>query len=134
MKIEEFNYPLIIFKDNDKNIYSISNDFGLASKGAYKFYSKLTVVDSIGNVYILKKAKIKHLAPFLKCLKNFQRMWEMDLDFDKGDKMSIGELKKKIVYHVSKNPKHWLCLDTLDGIKELVGKAESFRELAKIFR
>jgi len=61
-------------------------------------------------------------------------MWKMELDLEDVGTISLEELKAKIMHHVSQNPKHWLVLDTLDGIKEKVDGANNFKKLILIFR
>lgn len=134
MIIEDYNYPLIVFKDGDKNIYATKNHFGIVSKGGEKFYRDLTFVDSKGHVFKLKRAKVEDQASLGVSLKYFQRMWKMELDFEDAGVISIDELKAKIMHHVSQNPKHWLVLDTLDGIKKRVDGTNNFKELILIFR
>jgi predicted DNA binding protein len=133
---KNLKYPIVTMRDGDKNIYSTLKNFDLASVGGEKFYKKLnTIVDSDGNVFRLKSYKVKGNAKFIHWLMYFQRMIEVDLLFeDSVEKITLQGLQDKIFAHVSSNAKHWLVLDTLQGIKSQIYSAQSFEELIMIFR
>jgi hypothetical protein len=130
----QLNLPAIGFKDNDKNIYVFDKTIGIISKGGQNFYKNLTIIDSKGSCYRLSNAKIKGNANFILSLRYFQPMKEMSLEFDKQDSFNLSSLQDKIFAHVSSNAKHWLVLDTLQGIKSQIYSAQSFEELIMIFR
>ena len=133
---KDIKYPILTMRDGDKNIYSTPKNFDIASVGGEKFYKKLnTVIDSQGNVFRLKSYKVKGNAKLIYCLMYFQRMIEVDVQFeDLVEKVTLLELKDKIFANVSSNSKHWLVLDTLEGMKSRIYNSGSFEELIRIFR
>lgn len=134
MRSTEYNYPLIAFKEGDKNIYASKSNFGIVPKGGDKFYKNLTVIDSAGKIYRLKSSRVKGAAPLMISLKFFQKMLEMELEFEELGVITLAELKAKIMDHVAKNSKHWLVLDTTEGIQEKIEAAPTFKDLILIFQ
>ncbi|MGC3945459.1 MAG: hypothetical protein QM762_13250 [Chryseolinea sp.] len=128
-----YNYPVMVFKQGHKAIYAKDRDIGIVSKGGEKFYSNLTLIDSLGNVYTLTGASIKGVAPLRICLRHLQRVWELDLEFSQAGTITLDELKAKIMQHVSKHHKYWLQLDNVPGIQAMVDRTNTFAELIRLF-
>jgi hypothetical protein len=136
MTNKTLSYPILTLRDGDKNIYCTLGNFDIASVGGEKFYKKVnSVIDSDGKEYCLKSFKVKGNAKFIHWIRYFQKMIEIDLHFeDKVDKISLGQLKDRIFDQVTKDQKHWLVLDTLEGMKSRIYSAGSFEELIRIFK
>ena len=134
MKSKNHKYPLLIFKKQDKNIYATKKDFGIVSKGGEKFYKDITIIDSTGDAYELEKATIKGKAKWYVSLRYFQPMWELDFVLRKESTYNLSDVKKQIIDHIRKNPKHWLTLDGVERIEEKMEEARTFEDLIMIFR
>ncbi len=131
-----FNYPIMVFKKKDKNLYAGNERLDIFSKGGGKFYKgDILVIDSQGKKFQLVKSSIKGRASFWESLKHIQPMYEMNLYFKQlPDNISLNDLKVKAMQQVALKPKFWSALDTFEGIQLLVDQAQTYRELILIFR
>lgn len=125
--------PILLFKENDKNIYAY-NFALMADKSLVSFYKKTTTVDSEGNVYKVKSARQKGGVKLWQSLKSLSLMVEVEPEIEDTYKISLTELKTLIIDHITKNPKHWLVLDTMEGIKQKIDATTTFKDLIMIFR
>lgn len=130
----EVKYPVILFRNNDKNIYRVNRDLGLISKGGDNFYKKkVKMVDRNGQTFELVKATNGGKAKLINSLKYFQSMQQMNLEFQEGDSLTLEEVKSLIREHIKLNPKKWLSLGTIDMIEEWIDQKKSHEELYKMF-
>jgi hypothetical protein len=125
--------PILIFKKGHKNLYAYEFAF-MANKSLVSFYKDTTLVDSIGGIFEIESAARKGGIKLLQSLKSLSLMVEVDPKIKSVGKITLDELKDRIFAHVSSNAKHWLVLDTLDGMRERIYSARSFEELIRIFR
>jgi hypothetical protein len=127
--------PILIFKKNDKNIYAIDSMFGIVSKGGESFYKNTTIIDSEGNLFEVIKIEVQGRASLKHCIMYFQKLLELKLTFSSNKKtIGLTELKNMIISKISKNPKKWLSMGTVEGISEHVNKSKSFSELISMFK
>ena len=130
-----YKYPLLFFKKNNNHLSAMKQKrFGLVSSGAGDFYKKLLVIDSDGQSILITKIIGKKTASFIYCIIYFQKMLEIEYEYEIGEKYSLEEVKIKVMEYVRKRPKYWLSLDTIDGINQRVNAATSFSDLFLIFR
>jgi hypothetical protein len=61
-------------------------------------------------------------------------MVEVEPKVKSTQRLSLEEIKGKVFEHVTKHSKHWLVLDTLEGMKSRIYSAKSFEELFRIFK
>ncbi len=127
-------YPVILFRNNDKNLYRVDRDLGLISKGGDNFYKKkIKMVDRNGRTFELVKATNVGKAKLIDSLKYFQPMQQMNLEFQEGDSLTLEEVKSEIREHIKQNPKKWLSLGTIDMIEDWIDQKKSHEELYKMF-
>lgn len=129
----DFEYPILILKENDKGLYCLEKDFGLVSKGGESFYRKLTIYDKSGRGLYLSKYETFEKADFLSSIKYFQQMYQITSSYVPIDDISLDEIKQKLIRHIEVNKKYWLKLDNFEDIKEVILGMESFEKLYKIF-
>lgn len=130
-----FKYPLLFLKENEGHLSSMDKDrFGLVSVGGGGFYKNLLIIDSDGqSIKITKINRIKN-APFKYWIIYFQRMLEVEYEYEIGKVYSLDEAKEVAMAYVERKKKFWLALDTIDGIRERVNNAKSYTELYCIFK
>ena len=127
-------YPLLVLKKGDNNIYAFKSDFGIVSKGGEKFYKNLTIINSNGEVYHSIDARVLGNAKIFYYLKYFQKMYQVEVIYDKKiDYITLEDLKIKIIQFIKKSPKKWLALDTIEEIQKMIEKTNSYKELILIF-
>ena len=130
----EVKYPVILFRNNDKNLYWVNRDLGLISKGGDNFYKKkIKMVDRNGQTFELVKATNGGKAKFIDSLKYFQPMQQMNLKFQEGNSLTLEEVKSEILEHIKQNPRKWLSLGTIDMIEDWIDQKKSHADLYKIF-
>ena len=125
--------PIIIFKKGDKNLYAYEFAF-MTNTEMVSFYSNTTVIDSKGGLYEVESAIRKGGIKLLQSLKSLSPMVEVEPKIRFAGKISLAELKDKIFDHVSLHSKHWLVLDTLEGMKVRIYSAQNFEGLIRIFK
>lgn len=129
-------FPVIVFERSDKKIFSLDYKFLM---GDMRFvdvaFKNVEVVDSAGKVFKLtgvSKASGLRLLESIKLVGLIVKLIPI-IEGDVKD-ISLSELQDRIFTHVSTNAKHWLVLDTLEGMKERIYSSKNFEELIKIFR
>lgn len=128
------NYPLLILKKGDSNIYAIKKAFGIVSIGGEKFYKNTTIIDSKGNLLRTEKVEIGGRAKLKYCLMYFQKMIELNVTFsDDKRKLKLNELKEILKEKISKNPKKWLSMGTTDEIVNNIESKNNFNDLILMF-
>ncbi len=125
--------PILIFKAGHKQIYSYDFAF-MADKSLVSFYNKTIVIDSDGKVFNIESAERKGKIKIWQSLKSLSLMVEVEPKISSIESISLDQLKDKVFEHVSRHPKHWTSLDTLDGIKEKIYSSRSHADLIRIFR
>ncbi len=129
-----YKYPLLVLKNNDKNIYVFKSNFGLVSKGGDKFYKDLFIVDSECNSFnLIKVCSIKYAGASLS-LRYFQKMYLVDLEIKHLGKIDLEDIKEMLIEKINKNKSHWLVIDTFEGMVERINMCNSISDICEIFR
>lgn len=127
-------YPLLILKKGDDNIYALKKMFGIVSVGGENFYKNITVIDSDGNRFEVVKVEIEGVAKFKYCLMYFQKMLNLNITFKQDiGRIELNELKEMLKDKISKKPKKWLNIGTVNRIHDFIDKKENFKELISMF-
>ena len=122
----DFEYPILILKENDKGLYCLEKNFGLVSKGGESFYRNLTIYDRNGKGFYLSKYQTIEKADFLSSIKYFQQMYRITSSFEMIDVISLEALKEKLVNHIEANRKFWLKLDNFEDIRRNIFDKKDF--------
>lgn len=127
-------YPVMGFTSEDSYLHVYTgNELCYTSKGQ-KFYRDLELIDSEGIVYILKNSKLKGRANFWVCLRHLQPIQEFDIVLNKGEQITLNELKDRIFSHINKHPKTFAPLYDGTPWKERIGQYTSFESLIRLFK
>lgn len=130
----EMEFPILGLREDDANVYVFSSHIGIISKGGHTFYKKLRIVDSRGNAFLLSHSVLKGKAPIKYSFRYFQQMYEMDLTFEKEDKVTLDELKQRIFAHISKYKQKWVTLGTVELVQEKMNECTSYKQLIELFK
>lgn len=131
----EIEYPILLKRKNDNNLYGINTGLGLISKGGESFYKKsIQIVDQRGFVFNIKSIIGHNRARLIDSIRYFQPMEQLTFKLEQTGQKNLDELKSDILEHVKLNPKHWLSLGTIDMIEEWVNEKKTIADLIKIFR
>lgn len=129
------NYPILLIRKNDKNLYGMEKDLGLISKGGDSFYKRpIKLIDKYGNMYKLDSAENNGEARLIDSIRYFQKMHQMKLEFHKENQLSLEEFKVLILNYIGNLPKHWNSLGTKYEIGEWVKKKTSISDIINMFR
>jgi hypothetical protein len=128
-------YPIMIIKENDSNLYALSKDLGLISKGGESFYKgKIKIIDKLGKLHELLSVKKTVKAKFIDSVRYFQPMHQMNLELNQIGQLTLNELKEIIIDHIRIKPKHWQLLGTIEMITEQVKETKEIPELIEMFK
>lgn len=129
------NYPVLILKKSDSNIYALNKMFGIVSVGGESFYKNTTVIDSSGSLLEVEKVEIEKRASLKYCLMYFQKMLKLKITFSSNKKrLELNELKIIIIDKITKNPKKWLSMGSVEEITKHINNTNNFSELILMFR
>ncbi|MEO1032133.1 MAG: hypothetical protein AAFX55_12045 [Bacteroidota bacterium] len=135
MTDSEIKYPILLLRENDNNLYGLSNGLGLISKGGESFYKRpIKLIDRDGLEFKLKSISGKHKARLIDSMRYFQPMEQLTFEFEQTGQLNLSELKFQILRHISAKPKHWISLGTPEMIEEWMNKKESIADLIKMFK
>lgn len=123
-------FPVLIIKEREAPIYFFKeNNFGLVSKGGEKFYKYGTAYDSGGDIFSIMGIESIKKAPFLKSIKYFQQMYQVQVNCKKQNSMSLPEFKQVIIDHISSHRKYWLSKDNFEDLKDSIEEKNDFSEV-----
>jgi hypothetical protein len=127
-------FPVLTLKEGNAGIFASGRStFGFVSKGGESFYKKMTIYDSNGNVYRLKQSKVKGRANLWMCIRLFQVMYELDLDFELIGQVTLSDFKELVINKLNENPTYWVSLDTVKGITDDIKAESHFQDIIRRF-
>ncbi len=127
---DAMRFPIVIIKPNEAPIYYLNKgEFGLVSKKGESFYKKGTIYDSEGNKYIINGIGPISKAPFLRSLKNFQQMYEVEVNYAFTGKVTLEDFKSIVISHLKTFKKYWLSRDTFEALSAPVAEKNSFVDI-----
>ncbi|MCF6347917.1 MAG: hypothetical protein L3J20_06425 [Flavobacteriaceae bacterium] len=131
--MNNISYPIMAFDDSDPMIYVYKKNFLISTKNLIGEYKNLSVIDSSGVEYKIKKAEFEKGKGF--SLLYLKKMIKVKIILQQpSSEISLSDLKIRIMNKVKLKPKFWLPVDTIEGIQEMVDKAKTYKELILIFR
>jgi len=131
----EIEYPILLIRKNDSNLYGMNNGLGLISKGGESFYKKsIQIVDQRGFVFDINGIIRHDKARLIDSIRYFQPMQQLTFELEQIGQKNLDELKSEIMEHVKLKPKHWLSLGTTDMIEEWVNEKKTIADLIRMFR
>jgi hypothetical protein len=121
---------------NDRYIASVVNEFisdKVYLKESTVFNTNFEIIDSIGQKYFIKKLNNPRFSLYLS-IKYIGCIYKVDPVYDYLDKVSLDELKERVLKHVDKNGKLWKSVDDGRGIARMILEASSYEEVILMFK
>lgn len=130
------DFPIVHLLKNDKNIYADSESKQQSSPKLLHIFNDSIIIDSIGQKFTIKKAKIKSWAFFFGYHPFYKgRRANIDFDYKSVNQISLNEFKdiitEKLNTGVGKS--FWYTKKDIPRLKERVMKAESYKGVIEIF-
>ena len=127
--------PIVYIDTKKSEIDARKENFLFCSAGLEdKVYKDTIIVDSKGTSF-----KIKNVSPFGKIkfwtsIKYFGPIREVLPNIDGNIKtISLDDFKNLIILTISKKPRAWASLDTIENIKTDINSCKTFKEVMAIF-
>ena len=128
-------FPVVILKSNEAPLYYFEKgDFGLISSGGESFYKKGIIYDSGGSIFQIQGIEGIKVAPILKSLKYFQKMFIVSVKYEKVDKIDLIDFKKIFINHIRSFDRYWVKQNIIESLESSINQKENFVELLKFIK
>lgn len=135
-QIRQILTPPVIYIDTKRGEIDVRKEgFIFCSTGIeHKAYIETIIVDSKGTSFKIKSVSPIGRIKLLTSIKYYGPVKEVLPDiFDDVKTISLEDFKILVIHTISKKPRAWSSLDTIENIKENVDKCGSYKEVMKIF-
>jgi hypothetical protein len=132
----ELVFPILVFDKKTKRMIALDYKYLMGDvRYIHVAFKGAVIIDSEGKVFkvkgVEKASGIKWWSSILKVGLMVKLKPILDSPIEH---INLEELKHKIMEHVEKHPNHWLALDTVEGIQEMINQAQTFAEVIRIFK
>lgn len=137
---QKLKFPVFAFQKNDKMIYVFLNNRDLKTTSTSilkeKGYNDITLIDSNGNIFKIKKAfKVKYIGLLGFSLLKKGRQILVDFEFDSEIKtVSLSEFKKDIIERIKKKKDYWEASGDIEELIDTINNCTSFESIADIIK
>lgn len=127
--------PIIYLNINRSEIEARKENFLFATSGlSEKAYTDTIIVDSKGTSFKIKKVSEIGRPLFWTSIKYFSPVKEVLPDINGDIKtISVDEFKKLILDTISKKPRAWAALDSVENISKDIYKLKTYKEIISFF-
>lgn len=127
--------PIIYVDIKRSEIDARKENFLFCTSGlADKAYTDTIIVDSKGTSFKIKKVSEIGKPLFWTSIKYFSPVKEVLPDIDGDIKtISIDEFKKLIIDTISKKPRAWAALNTVENISEDINRFKTYKDIISFF-
>ena len=127
--------PIIYIDTKKSEIDARRENFLFCSVGLEdKVYKDTVIVDSKGTSFKIKNVSLFGRIKFWTSIKYFGTVREVLPNIDGNIKtISIDDFKDLLIQTISKKPRAWASLDTIDNIKTDINNCKTYKEVMAIF-